>query len=79
MFKITIVGYLGMNKTACERKEFVRQMNDYDNNLFHFTKLDSAVKILSTERLRFGKLEDMNDIAESSLTIYSDYLSEDDV
>lgn len=68
-----------MNKTACDIKEFVRQINNYDNNLFHFTKLDSAVKILSTGKLRFGKLEDMNDIAESSLTIYSDYLLEEDV
>jgi len=60
-------------------KNIVNLINDYSNNLFHFTRLDSAVRILSTGLLRFGKLEDMNDIAESSLTVYSDYLSEGDV
>lgn len=68
-----------MENNCCQIKGIVKQMNEYDKNLFHFTKLDSAVKILSTGKLRFGKLEDMNDIAECSLSIYSEHLVDSEI
>ena len=34
------------------------------NFLFHYTSLDSAIKIIYTGRLKFGRFENTNDIAE---------------
>lgn len=34
------------------------------NNLFHYTSFDSALKIISSNTLKFGLFENMNDIAE---------------
>ena len=41
------------------------------NHLFHYTKFESALKILVTGSLRFGKFENMNDIAEIKREVFS--------
>lgn len=40
-------------------------ISQYKKVLYHYTTLEAAVKILSTQTLRFGRFENMNDIAES--------------
>jgi hypothetical protein len=40
--------------------------------LFHFTSIDSAIKIIISNTLRFGKLRGMNDINESYRYIFYD-------
>lgn len=40
-------------------------ISQYKKVLYHYTTLEAAVKILSTHTLRFGRFENMNDIAES--------------
>lgn len=37
----------------------------FNNLLFHFTKFQSALKILTSNTLLFGTFDGMNDIAES--------------
>lgn len=45
--------------------------------LFHFTKFESAVKILATNYLLFGDFVNMNDISEVRREIFSDYLEKE--
>lgn len=40
------------------------------NHLFHYTKLESALKIIATQSLKFGDFENMNDIAEVKRDVY---------
>lgn len=40
------------------------------NHLFHYTKFESALKIIATESLIFGNSKDMNDIAEVKRDVY---------
>ena len=40
------------------------------NKLYHFTKFDTAIKILGSYNLRFGRLHDMNDIHENDKLSY---------
>ena len=40
------------------------------NKLYHFTKFDTAIKILGSHNLKFGKLHDMNDIHENDKLSY---------
>ena len=40
------------------------------NKLYHFTKFDTAIKILGSHNLRFGRLHDMNDIHENDKLSY---------
>ena len=40
------------------------------NHLFHFTKFESAIKIIASSSLRFGKFKDMNDIAEVKRDVF---------
>ncbi len=42
------------------------------NHLFHYTKFDSALKIISSRKLLFGDFRNMNDIAESQKEILGD-------
>lgn len=42
------------------------------NKLYHYTKLDIAIKILESHSLRFGRLHDMNDIHENDKLSYVD-------
>ena len=40
------------------------------NKLYHFTKFDTAIKILGSHNLRFGRLHDMKDIHENDKLSY---------
>lgn len=40
------------------------------NHLFHYTKFDSALKIIATRSIRFGDFRNMNDIAEVKREVY---------
>lgn len=40
------------------------------NKLYHYTKFDTAIKILESHSLRFGRLHDMNDIHENDKLSY---------
>ena len=42
------------------------------NKLYHFTKFDTAIKILGSHNLRFGRLHDMNDIHENDKLSFVD-------
>lgn len=50
-----------------------RNFMTYDDgtHLFHYTKFDSALKIIISNTLRFGKFKDMNDIAEVKRDIFA--------
>ncbi len=47
------------------------------NMLFHFTKFESALKIIATNCLLLGRFENMNDISESRREIFDDELEEE--
>ncbi len=47
------------------------------NMLFHFTKFESAIKILATNYLLFGEFASMNDISEARREVFSDDLAEE--
>ena len=40
------------------------------NKLYHFTKFDTAIKILGSHNLKFGRLHNMNDIHENDKLSY---------
>ena len=40
-------------------------ISQHKKTLYHYTTLEAAVKILSTQTLRFGRFKNMNDISES--------------
>lgn len=46
---------------------------DFENTdkLYHFTSFDTALKILHSMTLRYGRLVNMNDMYESSKTVYA--------
>lgn len=46
--------------------------------LYHYTSLDSALKILLTESLLFSKLERMNDINESHRSLFFSFDSNEE-
>lgn len=57
----------------------LQQQKIYDMNsfmmysgkhVFHFTKFESALKIIATKSLKFGRFENMNDIAEAKRDVY---------
>lgn len=56
-----------------EVPEAKRNFMTYDDgtHLFHYTKFDSALKIIISNTLRFGKFKDMNDIAEVKRDIFA--------
>lgn len=39
-------------------------------HVFHFTKFESALRIIATRSLKFGRFENMNDIAEVKRDVY---------
>lgn len=43
------------------------------DKLYHFTTLDSAIKIIESNSLRFGRLNKMNDIHETSKNMFANY------
>lgn len=46
------------------------------NHLFHFTSLDCACKIILSKQLKFGKFENVNDIAEIKREMFSNIKEE---
>lgn len=46
------------------------EMTYNGNHLFHYTNIDSAMKIIISNSLRFGKFDNMNDIAEIRRELY---------
>ena len=42
--------------------------------LYHYTKFDTAIKILESHSLRFGRLHNMNDIHENDKLSYVDLI-----
>lgn len=64
-----------------ENKSKVKSENDkmisqYKKVVYHYTTLEAAIKILSTNTLRFGRFKSMNDIAESKRKYLSNISSE---
>ncbi len=55
-------------------KSKLRGMNPFmvysGNHVFHFTKFESALRIVATQSLKFGRFENMNDIAEVKKDVY---------
>lgn len=49
------------------KEEFINM-----KKLYHYTKFDTAIKILESHSLRFGRLNDMNDIHENDKLSYVD-------
>ena len=43
----------------------IKEQFEQTEKLYHFTKFDTALKILESNRLRFGRLDNMNDIHEN--------------
>ena len=41
-----------------------------EKHVFHFTKFESALRIIATKSLKFGRFENMNDIAEVKRDVY---------
>lgn len=39
-------------------------------HVFHFTKFESALRIIASRSLKFGRFENMNDIAEVKRDVY---------
>lgn len=46
------------------------------NRLYHFTRFETALKIIASDKLRFGKLSGMNDVCENSKLIYNRFCSD---
>lgn len=42
----------------------------YNDYLYHYTTMDNAIKIIASNTLLFGKLENMNDINESYRSVF---------
>ena len=40
--------------------------------LYHFTSFDTALKIIESNRLRFGRMNNMNDIHENDKIVFVD-------
>ena len=50
----------------------IKERFEQTEKLYHFTKFDTALKILESNRLRFGRLDNMNDIHENDKIVYAD-------
>ena len=58
--------------------EFLPNYMTYNGNmLFHYTRFESALKIISTNQLLFGDFSKMNDISESSREVFNDLAEEE--
>ena len=64
-----MVGMHGLIEEPKAERNFMTY--DDGNHLFHYTKFDRALKIIISKTLRFGKFEDMNDIAEVKRDIFA--------
>ena len=61
-----------------EREYLPNYMTFNGNLLFHYTKFDSVLKIISTKKLLFGDFLKMNDISESCREVFNE-LAEDEL
>lgn len=50
----------------------MREEFNNTNKLYHYTKFDTAIKILESNSLRYGRLHNMNDIHENDKLSYVD-------
>lgn len=50
----------------------IREQFKQTEKLYHFTKFDTALKILESNRLRFGRLDNMNDLHENDKVVFAD-------
>ncbi len=50
----------------------IREQFKQTEKLYHFTSFDTALKIIETNRLRFGRLNNMNDIHENDKLMFAD-------
>ena len=50
----------------------IKEQFEQTEKLYHFTKYDTALKILESNRLRFGRLDNMNDIHENDKIVFVD-------
>ncbi|MBO4611567.1 MAG: DUF2971 domain-containing protein [Bacteroidaceae bacterium] len=58
--------------------EFSPNYMTYNGSLlFHYTRFESALKIISTKKLLFGDFSKMNDISESSREVYNELAEEE--
>lgn len=61
-----------LNNTPSCNDAQPNEMTYNGNHLFHYTTLNSALKIILTHSLRFGAFDNMNDIAEVRREIYDE-------
>ena len=50
----------------------IREQFKKTEKLYHFTSFDTALKIIESNRLRFGRLNKMNDIHENDKVMFAD-------
>lgn len=50
----------------------IREQFKQTEKLYHFTSFDTALKIIESNRLRFGRLSNMNDIHENDKLMFAD-------
>ena len=50
----------------------IKEQFEKMEKLYHFTSFDTAMKIIESNRLRFGRLNNMNDIHESDKIVFVD-------
>ena len=50
----------------------IKEQFEQTEKLYHFTKFDTALKIIESNRLRFGRLDNMNDIHENDKIVFAD-------
>jgi len=48
----------------------IREQFKQTEKLYHFTSFDTALKIIESNRLRFGRLDNMNDIHEADKIMF---------
>lgn len=66
--------YRSINKTNINYGE-VKKAFEGMTRLYHFTKFDTAIRIIENKALKFGRLSRMNDINESSKIAYSENIN----
>lgn len=50
----------------------IKDLFEKTEKLYHFTSFDTALKIIESNRLRYGKLNNMNDIHENDKIVFVD-------
>ncbi len=57
-----------------EKSKIMEIIDTFRNTekLYHFTSFDTALKIIESNRLRFGRLNNMNDIHENDKIVFTD-------